>query len=113
MKSLEKSSLGPNLRLLRGAKTQVEFAREIGIPQQTYANWEGGARQPKLDDLCKLSIHFGVSTDWLLGLSETQKCIEPTEAGQRAVAAERKLEAVNEALSLILKGTQKLQEAVR
>ncbi len=113
MKIHKEVSLGPNLRLLRGTKTQAEIAGEISVPQQTYANWEVGTRQPKLDDLCKLALHFGVSTDWLLGLSETPKCIEPNEASQRAAMAERKLETVHEALALILKGTQKLQEAVR
>lgn len=113
MKFTGKISLGPNLRLIRGAKTQAEIAALLGVPQQTYANWEVGARQPKLDDLCKLALHFEVSTDWLLGLSETPKCIEPNEASRRAAVAERKLEAVHESLALILKGTQKLQEAVR
>ncbi len=112
MKSFE-NQLGPNLRTLRGSRTQSEFSRSLGIPQQTYANWETGTRQPKLDDLCKLSLQFEVSTDWLLGLASTPKCIEPNEASHRAQEAERKLGAVQEALSLILKGTQKLQEAVR
>ena len=47
------------------------MAAELGIPQQTYANWESGARQPKLNDLRELALHFEVSADFLLGLPQT------------------------------------------
>lgn len=56
------------LRILRSDKTQTRIAKELGINQQTYANWELGNRQPKLQDLVSIAFHFGVSTDWLLGL---------------------------------------------
>lgn len=47
------------------------MAKKLNINQQTYARWELGDRQPKLQDLCAIALHFGVSADWLLGLSDT------------------------------------------
>ncbi len=60
--------LPSRLKALRGKKTQSAIAREIGINQQTYARWELGDRQPKLQDLSNIALHFGVSIDWLLGI---------------------------------------------
>lgn len=57
------------LKELRGSKTQSKTASELGVNQQTYARWELGDRQPKLNDLAAIALHFGVSTDWLLGVS--------------------------------------------
>ncbi len=108
--------LSTRLRELRGDTQQAAFARSLGVFQQTYARWELGDRQPKLQELARLASHFGVSTDYLLGLSEspTPEC-GPQDSNWRAkaLAAQRKLDKVNESLALILKGTQKLQEAVR
>ena len=60
------------LKALRSTQTQADMARNLQINQQTYARWELGDRQPKLQDLCKIALHFGVSTDWLLGIPEKQ-----------------------------------------
>jgi len=57
------------LKELRGNKTQAAIASELKTNQQTYARWELGDRQPKLQDLASIALHFGVSSDWLLGLS--------------------------------------------
>lgn len=68
----EKKSKGLPKRLfeLRGNTPQSIFSREIGVIQQTYAQWELGDRQPKLQELVRLAKHFGVSTDWLLDLTD-------------------------------------------
>ena len=66
------TGLGLRLLELRGSATQSEFARSIGVIQQTYAHWELGVRQPKLQELARLAQHFGVSTDWLLGLTDVK-----------------------------------------
>lgn len=70
MKTIQKNFLGPALKGLRGVRSQSQIARELGVPQQTYANWENGSRQPKLDDLRKIALHFEVSADFLLGLPQ-------------------------------------------
>jgi transcriptional regulator with XRE-family HTH domain len=63
-------SFSSRLKELRGSRTQVAIAKELNVNQQTYARWELGDRQPKLQDLASIALHFGVSTDWLLGTSK-------------------------------------------
>ncbi len=49
------------------------MAKELGgMVQQTYARWENGDRKPNIFELAELALHFGVSTDWLLGLVDDQ-----------------------------------------
>ena len=108
--------LSSRLRELRGDTQQAAFARSLGVFQQTYARWELGDRQPKLQELARLASHFGVSTDYLLGLSDssTPTCgPQDTNWRAKALAAQRKLDKVNEALGKVIEGTKALQEAVR
>lgn len=44
------------------------FSKEIGIPDSTISDWLLNKRTPKIDNLPKIAIYFGVSTDYLLGL---------------------------------------------
>ena len=116
--------LGARLCELRGDATQSVFSETIGVVQQTYAQWELGNRQPKLQELIRLAQHFGVSTDWLLGLTELK--IQPQNANfnsdlqQRCTAAEKELQKYKTAFAKItksLKSTveviEELQEAVK
>ena len=117
MKKNFNSSLGLRLKSIRGSLPQSQMAEALGIPQQTYANWELGIRQPKLDDLGALSLQLGVSADYLLGLSCDPHSGalegEQDEWMARALGAEHKLAKVNEALGKIIEGTKALQEAVK
>jgi len=56
------------LRTLRGGLKQAEFARKVGLAQNSYNRYESGERIPDIDVLTRLAAHLGVSTDWLLGL---------------------------------------------
>lgn len=118
------SGLGARLCELRGDATQSVFSDSIGVVQQTYAQWELGNRQPKLQELIRLAQHFGVSTDWLLGLTEIK--VQPQKANfnsdlqQRCAAAEQELQRYKTAFTKItksLKSTveviEELQEAVK
>lgn len=46
-------------------------APKIGVSSGTITNW-GNGRLPKVDALIKVSQFFGVSTDYLLGLSDNR-----------------------------------------
>ena len=105
---------------LQGTRTQKEFAKHLEIPLNTYTNWLLHSRRPTMDAIVSICTKLSVSSDWLLGLTEHK-----TEIGQhsnecsdsdwkrRAIAAERKIEKINAALSHALKGFQELQEAVK
>lgn len=116
MKKKFESMLGPRLKVVRGGMSQSQMAALLGVPQQTYANWELGIRQPKLADLGAMSLQLGVSTDYLIGLrpkDESPQDDDGEEWRKRAQDAERKLTKVNEALGKVIEGTKALQEAVK
>ncbi|MBO4893755.1 MAG: helix-turn-helix transcriptional regulator [Clostridia bacterium] len=50
-------------------KTQKELARVLHCSQQVYSNYELGQRDIPTDILIRLSKYYGVSTDYILGLS--------------------------------------------
>ena len=60
------------LRELRKEKnvTQSKMADFLGIKLRSYQNYEGGSRRPDYEGLVSLADYFGVSTDYLLGLSK-------------------------------------------
>ncbi len=53
-------------RKLRGI-TQVELAKETGIPQSTISAWEKGINIPNIADCIKLADFYGISLDELVG----------------------------------------------
>ena len=50
---------------------QKKFAQDIGVSQQTVASWEIGRTEPSNSFLVEIAKYFKVSTDYLLGCSET------------------------------------------
>lgn len=50
--------------------TQKTVAEFLHIKQNTYSQYETGQRQLPLEALVKLSEYFGVSTDYILGLTD-------------------------------------------
>lgn len=50
--------------------TQSQIAKQLGVSQQAYGDWERGVKKPTQDNLVKLSKIFNVSVDSLLGGDE-------------------------------------------
>ena len=61
------------LKMLRTQhrKTQQEIADLLGITRQGYAKYENNLGEPDNSTLTKLADYFGVSTDYLLGRTDT------------------------------------------
>ena len=55
--------------MLRGL-TQQAAADLFGISLRGYCRWEKGEREPSFSDLADISRALGVTTDYLLGLSD-------------------------------------------
>lgn len=53
--------------------TQKQFAKEIGAAQNTVSQWEAGTRRLDDETIKRIASFFGVSVDYLLGLSESKK----------------------------------------
>jgi hypothetical protein len=70
--------LRDRLRELRGANSQVVTAKAFSVAQPTYAGWEVGRSKPDAIEICAIACHYGVSTDYLLGLSDERN---PPRAG--------------------------------
>lgn len=51
----------------KSGESMSKTAESIGIPKGTYASYEYGKREPNIDMISKISEHFGVTTDYLLG----------------------------------------------
>lgn len=47
--------------------TQVELAKQLGIGQSSYADWERGKKNPTQENLMKIAQFFDVSLDYLVG----------------------------------------------
>ena len=53
--------------------TQSELAKELGVSQNTYSQYETGQRQLPLECLIALARYYNTSTDYILGLTQEIK----------------------------------------
>lgn len=67
---------GDILRKLRAEKgwSQAQLAKRMGLSASIIAHYELGDRYPSLEALAELSRVLGVTTDFLLGLTEKRNC---------------------------------------
>lgn len=65
---------------LRGELSQADFARLLGMSQQNYGKYENGKSPLKSDMIEAICRQFGVSAEWLLGMTDKRSGIERTVA---------------------------------
>ena len=65
--------IADKIKLLREKRglTQSELAKQLGLTRSGVNAWEMGISVPSTQYIVELAVFFGVSTDYLLGLSET------------------------------------------
>lgn len=56
---------------LKANMTQQYVALTLGIKPPSVSNWESGKTQPTMDNLIELARLYNVTTDYLLGLSDS------------------------------------------
>ena len=86
------STFGERLESLRNGRTQKIFARDIGLPLNSYTNWVRGVREPSMSAIIALCTRLDVSADWLLGLPDrsggiTQQATANGPGGQAVALA--------------------------
>ena len=59
--------------------TQREVAEYLHIRQNTYSQYENGQRGLPVETLIKLARFFGVSTDYILGLTDEARPYPPAK----------------------------------
>ena len=64
-------SFGENLKKLRKGRsmTQSELGSKIGLSKAVISKYETGLGYPSFDVLIRIAKFFGVTTDYLLGVS--------------------------------------------
>jgi len=69
------------LRQVRREKglSQKRAASELGLTDTGYRNYETGARRPTFEVLPRLARFFGVSSDYLLGLSDDPQVVRSAQ----------------------------------
>jgi len=53
--------------------SQADLGQELSFTQQTIAKWEKGVAEPNSESIVRLARFFGVTTDYLLGLSDASE----------------------------------------
>lgn len=73
------ASVGERLKAVRVQKgiKQIDAAKALKISHGLLSHYENSIRQPSLDFLCAASQYYGVTTDYLLGLSEVNAVLPP------------------------------------
>lgn len=53
--------------------TMERFGIAMEVTKQAVCRWENGERQPSLEMVVRIAEFYGVSTDYLLGVSDIRK----------------------------------------
>lgn len=64
-----------SLRIERNIDQKV-LSLDLRVSQPTISDWENGKKTPSVKNLIKLAAYFGVSIDYLLGLTENKSTPE-------------------------------------
>ena len=74
MKERNVPGVGSKLKELRVIldKNQKEFAAILGVRQSTLSSYENDVSIPSIDVLYDIATKFGVSLDWMFGLSDSR-----------------------------------------
>lgn len=108
--------IGNIIRELRKEKkmSQSELGKFIGVSQTTVTAWETGRAEPSSTFVSKLADLFNVSTDYLLGRSDSKK--EPyyelteKEKNDIAVQAEKLMDGIESGENLNFYGEPATEE---
>ena len=71
------------LRKERGS-SQKKAAADLGISQALLSHYEKGIRECGLDFVIKCSEYYGVTTDYLLGISKSLPALKRLQSGIQA-----------------------------
>ncbi len=66
--------------------TQKELGVKVGLSKAVVSKYENGMGYPNFDTLIQIANHFGVTTDYLLGV-EKSKTIDATNLSETQIEA--------------------------
>lgn len=60
---------------MQKGRSQIDFATFLGIDQSQLQKYLNGSSDPSAANLAKIAKKLGVSSDWLIGLSDDQQFV--------------------------------------
>lgn len=98
-------SLGNKLRSLRKERkyTLEKMAHDFGTSSVSISRYESGLREPKKDTIIKLAKYFGVSIDYLYGLTDVRTPIYSDENIDFKGVDEKSIEELLFGINLVYK----------
>ncbi len=95
--------------------SQRKVANDLGISQALLSHYENGVREPRLDFIVKACRYYGVTVDYMLGVSQVKENPYTTGSGDNAGgghgAAFWEVASLNEMLSAMALALNTLQAA--
>lgn len=61
-----------SLLLMKSRKRQKDLAAHLGVTDNTISYFVSGKRTPNIEQIIKIAQYFGVSTDYILGVSDAE-----------------------------------------
>lgn len=84
---LSSDTIRERLRMTFGSESQEIVAGKLNMSQGNVSKLLSGSQMPTLDTLYSISEKYGVSVDWLLGISEQRKIQSADSLSSYSVAA--------------------------
>lgn len=81
-----------NLRKEKDSRRQADVAKALNISPSTYSTYEQGTREADHAMLLKLAKYYGVSIDYLLGLTDQRQPISSSDLSDQFNAIQSQLD---------------------
>lgn len=103
--------LGARIRELRGKRsmTMEELGKKLGVTKTAIFNWENENRTPDKDSIIRISELFGVTTDYLLGVSDRKKIETPYYINEDTAELAQEI-FENPELKILMSASRKLEK---
>ena len=103
------NTLVTRLEGLRNGRNTAEFARFVGVKQQTMFNFLNGKRTPNADSIIKICTTCAVASDWLLGINNASLSLGLTATAVSRGAKEKVAALKKSATTVSAKADELLQ----
>ena len=103
---------GKRIKAIRGSMKQEECAEKIGISRAALSSYENGSRKMDIEILYKFSELFNVSTDYLLGRTNSKSIDDKERAAVDVTGLSENAISSLKALTTSEKGVSEVIEAI-
>lgn len=94
----------------RDGKTQEQVSEACGISKVALARYETGSRKPRIEIASRLAEYYGVSVDYLLGKTISEKKPSPVPVQNESRFGPETQKVINELLAKLRAMPDKKQE---